>query len=489
MVYKTYISKFNTIVSGSDVNCGINPISELVYGKGNIISRALVYFDHSKLKEFVKDGTMPNVGSMRHILHIKNASSLDFTQVHECGESSINDNTKIRATSFDLIFFLVPNEWDRGKGFDYKKNYLNRYFYSDSPIDPSRLMSSDGCNWYNRRTEMPWDNEGIYSSDFLSLEYDKFAQGEDSIVVARQRFDIGNESIEVDLTETVNKFILGELPNYGIGIAFSPLLEQADSKYENYLGLLTDKTNTFFEPYLETRYDEAVSDDRANFVIGKKNRLYLYCTIGEHLEDLDDCPTVDIVNGDDEVIYSAKSTKQFRGIYYIDVEPSQTHFKGGTMLYDRWGGISYHGTNLDAVELEFTLKDTVNYFNIGNSTSTTNVTFSPSISGIQEKERIKRGDVRKLVIKSKPSYTTNTVQLMDSMKFRLYVMDGTSEIDVISWDSINKAFTENYYMLDTNILIPNRYYVDIKIEYGMNSIIHHDVLTFDIVDDLNNKYA
>ena len=159
------------------------------------------------------------------------------------------------------------------------------------------------------------------------------------------------------------------------------------------------------------------------------------------------------------------------------------------MLYDTWDGISYHGTNLDAVELNFTLNNASNFFNIGDSTSTTNITFSPSISGIQENEEIKRGDVRKLVIKSKPSYTNNTIQLMDSMEFRLYVKDGTREIDVIEWDKVNKSFTENYYMVDTNMLIPNKYHVDIRIRYGMNSIIHHDVLKFSIVDDLNNRYA
>ena len=268
------------------------------------------------------------------------------------------------------------------------------------------------------------------------------------------------------------------------------MLEVTDSSYENYVGLLTDKTNTFFEPYVETIYDDAVSDDRSNFVLNKDNRLYLYCTIGDHLDDLDECPTVTIRNNDDEIILdNIKSTRQFRGIYYVDVKFPQTHFKGGTMLYDTWDGISYHGTNLNAVELEFTLKDTVNFFNIGNSTSVSNVTFSPTISGIQEKEEIKRGDIRKLVIKSKPSYTNNTIQLMDSMDFRLYVKDGTREIDVISWDKINKTFSENYYVLDTNILIPNRYYVDVRIQYGMNSIIHHDVLSFNIVDDLNNRYA
>lgn len=489
MVYKTYISKFNTIISNSKINTGINPISELVYGKDNIVSRALIYFDHLKIKELIDNGTMCNMDNMKHILHITNAGSLDFTQVHQCETSSINDNTKIRAASFDLIFFLIPNEWDRGKGFDYTKNYFNSGFYSSS-TDKDRLISTDACNWFNRRTATPWDEEGIYSNETLSKEYDKFAANEESLVIGRQRFDIGNESIEIDITDTVNKFIKGELNNYGIGIAFSPMLEVTDSSYENYVGLLTDKTNTFFEPYVETIYDDAVSDDRSNFVLNKDNRLYLYCTIGDHLDDLDECPTVTIRNNDDEIILdNIKSTRQFRGIYYVDVKFSQTHFKGGTMLYDTWDGISYHGTNLNAVELEFTLKDTVNFFNIGNSTSVSNVTFSPTISGIQEKEEIKRGDIRKLVIKSKPSYTNNTIQLMDSMDFRLYVKDGTREIDVISWDKINKTFSENYYVLDTNILIPNRYYVDVRIQYGMNSIIHHDVLSFNIVDDLNNRYA
>ena len=53
MVYKTYISKFNTIISNSKINTGINPISELVYGKDNIVSRALIYFDHLKIKELI----------------------------------------------------------------------------------------------------------------------------------------------------------------------------------------------------------------------------------------------------------------------------------------------------------------------------------------------------------------------------------------------------------------------------------------------------
>ena len=490
MVFKSYIDKFTSIISNSKLNTGLNPISELVYGRDFIVSRALIHFDHNKVKGLIESGAMVDIDKMRHVLHITNAGSLDFTQLHDCETSSINDNYKIRATSFDLIFFLIPYEWDNGKGFDYSMNSLNVGYYSPTPIDPQRLISTDGCNWFQRKNGTPWDEEGIYSNDTLSKEYDKFSAGLPSIIIGRQHFDIGNENIEVDITSTVNKFISGELENYGIGIAYTPMTELTESEYENYLGLLTNKTNTFFEPYVETRYCDFVSDDRSNFVLNKNNRLYLYCTIGDTLQDLDKNPTVTIKNSDDEVVMEGiESTRQFKGIYYIDLNLSKSDFEADTMLYDTWGGIVYQGTELDDVELDFTLKSTPNFFNIGNSLNTTNVTFTPSIVGIQQREQIKRVDIRKLVISAKPSYTNNTVQLVDEMDLRLYIKDGTREIDVIEWDRVSKAYTENFYVIDTNILIPQRYFVDIRIKYGMNSIVHHDVLSFDIVDDLNNKYA
>ena len=489
MVYKTYISKFNTIISNSKLNTGINPISELVYGHDNIVSRALLYFDHTQVKKLMDDGIMPNMSKMKHVLHITNAGSIDFTQLHQKETSSINDNKKIRATSFDIIFFLIPKPWDRGKGFDYSTSYFNVDFYSKTVVDPNRLISTDGSNWFQRMNGLPWDEEGIYTNDTLSKEYDKFSANEDSIIVCRQHFDIGNENINIDITETFNKFLTGELENYGIAMAYSPLLEVTDSEYENYIGFLTDKTNTFFEPFVETRYSDVVMDDRSNFVLNKNNKLYLYCTIGDTLQDLDNNPTVTIKNGDDEVIMELESQKHTRGIYYVDLKLSKGDFEADTMLYDTWGNISYQGTKLDDVELDFVLKDTPNFFNIGNSLSVTNTTFTPSITGIKEKEQIKRGDIRKMIISAKPSYTVNTTQLVDNIDIRLYVKDGTREIDVIEWDSINRAFSENFYILDTNMLIPQRYYADIRITYGMNSIVHHDVLSFDIVDDLNNKYA
>jgi hypothetical protein len=158
------------------------------------------------------------------------------------------------------------------------------------------------------------------------------------------------------------------------------------------------------------------------------------------------------------------------------------------MLFDTWSNIIYDGTELDPVELDVTLKNPNMFFNIGNKLES-NKRFAPNVSGINDSENIKRGDIRKVNITARVQYSTNESELITGMETRLYVMDGTRELDVLSWEPVNKTFLENYTVIDTNILIPQRYYMDIKIKYGMEEIIHHDVLHFDIVDDINNKYA
>jgi hypothetical protein len=75
------------------------------------------------------------------------------------------------------------------------------------------------------------------------------------------------------------------------------------------------------------------------------------------------------------------------------------------------------------------------------------------------------------------------------VEVRLYVKDGEREIDVFPWEFINTTLYGSYVMIDTNVMIPQTYHVDIRFTCDDQTIIHHDQLQFDIVDDLNNKYA
>lgn len=484
MIQRTYIEKFTTIRSGSTLNVGINPVSELCYGTS--ISRNLVYFDISDLQCKLSNKIYPSTDKLTHRLKITNAGSLDFTQMH-CGEtSSMTDDVKLRASSFDIIFFLIPQEWDGGKGFDYALSLYNQGYYGKKcnavNVDSSKLVSYDGCTWFQSRTNIDWEEEGIYSNDTLSKEYNKFSSTEGStIVIGRQRFDIGNESIDFDVTDIVNKMINGEIENHGIGFAYAPSYEMIEDDVEHYVGFLTHKTPSFFEPYLETTYHDFISDDRSNFVLDKDNKLYLYCNFGSQLDNLDELPTCK-VNEKECVV------EQFsKGIYYVNVNISSKEFEEGTMLYDVWSNIKYHGVEFDDVELDFVVKKNSVFFNIGN-TIINDQKVTPTIYGIDNAEKIKRGDLRKLVIDSRVNYTKNTSALIDDIELRLYIHDGTREVDVISFDKVNKTFNENYYLIDTSMLIPQRYYIDVKYHYNMEEINHHNVLSFDITDNLNNKY-
>lgn len=496
MIYKTYLSKMNTIIEDSLLNTSINPICELIYGKNT--TRILCYFDHSKVKELVENGSMPNMDKLSHRLKITNAGSLDFTQMH-CNEmSSIDDNRKRRASSFDLIFFLIPKQWDKGKGFDYSSNFLNQDFYDTKQEDRNRMISTDGCNWYNARNISKWDEEGVYSNDTLSVEYDNFSSDSGSTVIfARQRFEIGNENIDLDITDIFNKFITGDLENYGIGIAYSPALERLGrdkndpvSTVENYTGFFSPHTNLFFEPYVETLYDDFIDDDRSNFVLNKKNRLYLYVNIGGKPTDLDVLPTCKIIDDNEELFMdNLEVHKQFKGVYYVEFTLYKKDVDPNVMFYDVWSNIVYDGVELDDVELDFTTKVPSLYFNIDN-TIHDEPDYTPMISGINDSERIFRnGEIRKVRVTARPSFTQNTGVLLDEMYYRLYIMDGEREITVIPYEHVNMSFNDNFFYLNCEMLIPQKYYLDVRFKYNGEVKTFKDVLHFFIVDNLDNKYA
>lgn len=56
----------------------------------------------------IEDKTFANVEKLHHYLHLINAGSIDFTELHCDKFSDISNNMVRRATSFDLIFFLIP---------------------------------------------------------------------------------------------------------------------------------------------------------------------------------------------------------------------------------------------------------------------------------------------------------------------------------------------------------------------------------------------
>ena len=473
IVTKTYVSKSNTIIKDFNCNSGLNPILELNYG--HMTTRGMIYIDHTKVQKMVNDKIYPDMSKLHHVLKMTNTASLNKFDIHRPCTSTYFEDNKERATSFDLIFFLINKDWDCGKGFDYVK---------DMHKGEHRAYSTEGSNWCNCRSYFKWDEEGIYSNHRLSKELDKFSskQGNKSnVIIGYQHFDYGNENIEFDITDTFNKFISNEIPNYGIGIAFAPSFENVVTDKSQYIGFFTQHTHSFFEPYIETTYDETIEDDRTNFYLDKDNKLYFYASVGNNYVNLDELPTC-VINGSQ--IASKQATK---GVYYVDINLSSEEYEYDTMLYDTWTNLKYNGKPIKVVELSFVTKSSDGYLSFGLPTPDEDTDFVPSVYGISDHEQVKQGDIRKIGVECRIPYTTNQLRSVEGIDYRLYVMEGMKQYDVISWTKVERGYNENYLLINTNELVPSRYYLDLRVHKNMELINHPKVLQFDIISDVTNN--
>ena len=485
MIVKTYLDKFATIVKGSDLNSGLNQVAELHYGKDNIYSRILVHFNHDKIKKCIEEKIFGNVSKVKHYLHIFNTSGLDATDLYTRKPSEITNEMTSRACSFDLIFFLIPKDWDNGKGYDMS---IGKRYLKNGNTRLTSLVSTDGCNWFKAKNGSNWDENGVYSNQTLSKEYEAFGTESGSTVIfARQHFDIGDENIHIDITDVVNDFINNKRPNYGFGIAFSPLTELTTEQQERFAAFFSPKTHTFFEPYVESVYEDYISDDRGNFTLKKDNKLYFYSYIDGMPCNLDYLPTckIDTQYGEKEF-----EVKQYsKGIYYCEIPSriSSSYFNGNRMYSDVWGNLVYNGEDFEDIEMDFVVKPSSNVFSFGNGLKETKHV-TPIIYGIKQGEEIHRNDdLRKVCVVCRQDYTKNQVLHPTHMSYRLYVMDGKRELTVLT-DNINNGLEEEYFNIEISSLIPNQYFIDVTIEYPQEKITYKNVISFSIMNDITNKY-
>ena len=254
-----------------------------------------------------------------------------------------------------------------------------------------------------------------------------------------------------------------EITNNGIGIAFAPYYENIETKKSQYVGFFTNHTNSFYKPYIETYYEEYIEDDRTNFYLDKPNKLYFYASVNEHYVNLDEIPTCTI-NGVEMVVKQCS-----KGIYYAEVNLSSKEYEDNVMLYDIWDNIKYNNRVFEAIELNFVTISPNKYYSFGLPLSDSKKKdIIPSIYGINDNEQIQIGDIRKINIDCKIPYSSDKKYSIDGLYYRLYVKEGEKQIDVINWTQVEKGYNENYFYINTNDLIPFRYFI-INFKYTKNN--------------------
>ena len=100
------------------------------------------------------------------------------------------------------------------------------------------------------------------------------------LVKGEQYFEKGSENVCIDVTDYINGLISSGITEANLGLAYSPGLESAPQESLCYTGFFTRDTQTVYEPFMETVYNDLIQDDRCEFHLDKSNRLYLYVNAG-----------------------------------------------------------------------------------------------------------------------------------------------------------------------------------------------------------------
>jgi len=470
MVIRTYIEKNNTIIKDTIINTGRNPIAEIYYGgKDNQTdyTRHLLYFDIVDLQDRYNNGEFGDLSKVTHTLRMCNTSYFD----RDLQAQKLLDG-KQRTSSFDLMLFKITGQtWDEGTGYDYQEN--NIVVENDNNI----TFVKSASNWFSATTISGWSQAGVYSATTGSTS---------AITITTQHFDKGNENIEMDMTNEINSLITGATINYGYGISFIRPIEEIVIVPAQYVGFFTRHTQTYYEPFVETINNNPIKDDRKNFYRGKVNKLYLYSNLGGEPTNLDNNPGVTIYDEDGD-IFSAITTAQTvhvtTGVYYVEIFVPITQ-EDGVLFTDAWNGVSINGISRPIVELEFEIKDDTEYYKIGDNESLP-IEYAMSLSGVKRDEKIKRGDKRKILVFARIPYTINQSEVIDGLQYRLWVREGTTQVNVIEWQDVNRAYLKNYFILDTSWMIPNEYHIDIKLTSNLQVKTYTDPMQFYVVNQID----
>ena len=452
--FRSYFEKNNTIIKNSQINTAKNPNTEIFYGSG--FSKFIFKVDLTDLKAKVDNGDYVVNGNTKHYLKMTNTIFGD-----EAFLGQKRGSGRERATSFDLIIFKITEYWDEGVGFDYEQVYD---FTSGNETFDERPS-----NWFNRTTLDSWSSEGVYSIS--------------PTVIGTISMDNGNENLNVDITDYVNSIVVSGNTNHGLGIAFSVLYQDLSPAIDQSVSFFTKYTQTFFEPFVESVFDDRIDDNRDNFIAEVNQNLYLYVTKGSNYYDLDSLPTVDILDYNNAVISglgNLTTTKIRKGIYKVTFGLSGLLCDGKRFYFDKWKGLSIDGVSIDDLTQKFVPKPYTSLYTIGTNPVELQ-RYVIQFFGLQLNEKIKSGENRKVVVTFKSLDYPKSV-LFDEVYYRIFVKEGKTQVNVFEWTQLDKT-NENSFFLDTSIMIPREYWVEIKGKTHNEEIFYKDLIKFEIVSE------
>ena len=458
-VFRSYFSKNNTLIDGVLSNNSQNPVTEITYGTVNQqVSRFIFDIDFNLLRKRIEEGNINPQTIVKHTLHLTNT----IKNAHEyIGKRSYSLDIE-RASSFELDLFNISEDWDEGSGYDFT--------YSDAPdlnyVDDVHQSPNQGAsNWYYRKTGIPW-----------SISGGSYVSGQTKIF-GSQEFEKGNENIQLDITDYINGRLAAEGitgltgytgSSYGLGLKFPDELENLEKIYRQSVGFHAKNTHTFYEPYVETTINNEIIDDRNYFYLDKDNDLYLYVNVGNNPQNII-VNSVDIYDYQDELIKTISGDSILnvkKGVYKIVLNIDSNEYPDSVIFRDVWN-LNINGKEKQYENQFYLISEDKYYdFDLSNQIDLDNYFFY--FWGINQKEKIVAGDIRKIRLTVKELYPDQDNFVPLDVEYRVYTTVGEKyELDVIPFTSVNRTSKGYEIDLDTGWLIPQDYCLEIRLKNGM----------------------
>jgi hypothetical protein len=330
-----------------------------------------------------------------------------------------------------------------------------------------------------------WSQPGLYDNSnsltgLTGLNYSAIT------IIDEQHFEFGNEDANFDMTNEINSILDGSLTGVtGWGIAYKPDLERLTGLTESYsVGFFGRLTQTFYQPFLQTTYNDLIQDDRNLFLKNQTNKLYLYIYQNGDFKNLDELPVVDVLDQSGDPVVGAEGLTACtvtKGVYEVTIPNVFTGSPTPCVFYDNWTNLKINGQNIPTVENQFILQAYQAGIQIG-SLSQEPKKYGFSFYGILQNEKILNTETRKIGVVVKQEWSANVMLENVDVYYRIYVREGTTEVQVQDWTPVNRTPNEYYFIFDMRDKIPNEYFVDIKVDTSGEKDIYKNTLQFQIVN-------
>lgn len=260
----TYIT--NKIIDGSrveDANVGragtldlFKLYDETISGStGNHteLSRILIKFDISRIASLASSSIDVNASTFKAFIRLKN----------------VQTNLPV-PSDFTVSIFPLAKSFDEGSG-----------------RDVSSFSDVGACNYLSASQGTTWSLSGAYASGAVGdagIDYYSSGNLQDGLglrsLESKQRFEIGNEELFVDVTDVVSATIGNIIPNHGFVLSFTS--SQENDQTTRFVKRFASRhvTHEHLRPRLEVSSNTSIFDAHASAFFDSTGSLYLRNFVG-----------------------------------------------------------------------------------------------------------------------------------------------------------------------------------------------------------------